>query len=340
MEEPARNEVAGNKGEGTMTRLAVTGLAAGVLGVGLAAGMQWRDLRSELAQGAQLRERVGALEEAQLAAAAASPPSTPSILPVVAAPQPAGTAAAAPAAPATSPPAASAAPAAAKPLTTAEAVLANPQVMEMTRSMLRQLLPQQYPDIATEMNMSAAEVEKLFDTLARQQMDFDMSGSMAMFMGGQLDPAAVQDMERKMQQQQKAHEAELAAQLGSKYAQWQDYQGTAAARQQVDRLQAVLDAENRLSEAGRKSVIAALAVEEARFTRQQREEPMAGGRNMQEMLQKELERTTEYNQRRIQAASPHLTVAQRDAYKRLLDQQTSMANMMMRSMAAPAGAQP
>jgi hypothetical protein len=309
-------------------------LTIGVLATGVVAVRQWQSLNEELAQGAQLRERVTALEAAQLAATTTAPP-TP--LPVAPVPQPAPatvptTAAANP------PPDAASAPAKA-PATLAQAVLANPQAMEMTRSMMRMMLPQQYPDIARDLNLSAAEVEKLFDTLARQQMDLGM-GSMDLFAGGELDPAAMQQMERKMEQQQKANDAELAAQLGSKFPQWQEYQGTVAARQQVEQLQAALDADNRLSEAGRKSVIAALAVEEGRIDRAEHDALMPEGRTTQEILENQIKRTTEDNQRRIAAASPHLTVAQRDTYRRLLEQQTNMAAMMLRSMGAPAGAKP
>jgi hypothetical protein len=308
-------------------------LTIGVLATGVVAVRQWQSLNEELAQGAQLRERVTALEAAQLAATTTAPPMPLPVAVVPPGPATVPTTAAANALP-------GAAPAPAKaPATLAQAVLANPQAMEMTRSMMRMMLPQQYPDIARDLNLSAAEVEKLFDTIARQQMNLGM-GSMDLFTGGQLDPAALQEMQRKMQQQQKADDAELAAMLGSKYSQWQDYQGTAAARQQVEQLQAALDADNRLSEAGRKSVIAALAIEEGRAQREEKDTMQLEGRTTQEILENQLKRTVEVNQRRLQAASPHLTVAQRDAYRRLLEQQTNMANMVLRSMSAPAGGKP
>jgi hypothetical protein len=170
-------------------------------------------------------------------------------------------------------------------------------------------------------------------------MDLGM-GSMDLFTGGELEPAAMQEMERKMKQQQKANDAELAAQLGSKYPQWQDYQGTVAARQQVEQLQAALDADNRLSEAGRKSVIAALAVEEGRIERAGHDALALEGRTTQEILENQIKRTTEDNQRRLATASPHLTVAQRDTYRRLLEQQTNMGAVVLRSVLAPAGAKP
>jgi len=312
-------------------------LAAGVVATGIFAGKVWQDFRGEQAQGAQLRERISALEAAQLAAAAA-PPSAPATLPADAALQPMSTVAPTPG-PSSQPAASSTAKAPANAATMAQAMLSDPQTMEMTRSMMRMLLPQQYPDIAKDMSMSAAEVEKLFDTLARQQMDLGI-GSTELFAGGQMDPAAMEQIERKVQQQQKAHDAELATLLGSKYPQWQDYQGTAAARQLVEQLQAALDADNKLGESARKSLIAALAIEQGRITREERDDPTPSGSNMQEMLANQLKRSTELNQRRIQVASPHLTVAQRDTYKRLLEQQDSMTSMMMRSLLAPAGAKP
>lgn len=316
-------------------------LAVGVLATGVIAVRQWQNLNEERAHGAQLQQRVTALEAAQLAAATNSPPAT---LPLAGVPQPAPAAvpAALPAAPAAAPGPETqpVAPSATKaPATMAQAVLADPRTLEMTRSMLRMLLPQQYPDIARDLNLSAAEVEKLFDTLTRQQMDLGTGGALDLFAGGEINPAAIQETQRKMQQQQKAHDAELAAMLGSKYPLWQDYQGTAAARQQVDQLQAALGADDRLTDAARKSVIAALAVEEGRSQREERD-AMLQGRTTQEILENQIKRTTEVNQRRIAAASPLLTAAQRDTYRRLLDQQTSMAAMMLRSMGAPAGSTP
>jgi hypothetical protein len=321
-----------------MTKLAATGLAVGVVAVGLAAAMQWRDLRGEQAQGAQLRERVSALEAAQLAAAGNPPPAT---LPVAGMPQPAPAAVpvASTAGPAPDPqPSASAASGAQPPTTMAQA-LSDPRTLEMTRAVMRNMLPQQYPDIAKDLNLSATEVEKLFDTLARQQMDAGTGGALDLFAGGELNAAAIQEAQRKMQQQQKAHDAELAALLGSRYPLWQDYQGTASARSQVDQLQAALGPDNRLSDAARKSVITALAVEEGRIQRDERE-VMLQGRNTQEFFENQINRATELNQRRIAAASPLLTVAQRDTYRRMLEQQTSMAAMMLRSMSAPAGSTP
>ncbi len=318
-------------------KLAMTGLAVGVLAVGIGAAMQWRDLRNEQAQGAELRERVSALEEAQLAIATRPPPAT---LPVAGVPHPAPAAAPTATTAELGPDAQPAAPSAAQaPTTMAQAVLSDPRVLEMTRSMLRTMLPQQYPDIAKDLNLSAAEVEKLFDTLARQQMELGTGGALDLFAGGELSPAAIEATQRKMQQQQKANDAELAAVLGTKYPAWQDYQGTSAARQQVDQLQAALDADNRLSEAARKSVITALAGEGGRIPRNERE-VMPQGRNTQEILENQIKYTTEVNQRRIAAASPLLTTAQRDTYRRLLEQQTNMATMMLRSMGAPAGGTP
>jgi hypothetical protein len=320
-----------------MKKLAAGILVAGVLAVGTLAVRQWQSLHAESELGAQLRDRVTALEATQLAAATASP--QPAMLPVAATLQSVTASApgAVPAAPGTAQPAAP--PAANAPVNMVEAALADPANLEMTRNMMRMMMPQQYPDLARDLNLSPAEVEKLFDTLARQQMDLGM-GSMDMFTGRELSPAAMQEMERKMQQQQKANDAELSAMLGSKYQQWLDYQGTAAARQQVEQLQAVLDTDNRLSEAGRKSVIAALAIEESRIDREERSAPQLGGGTTQEVLENQLKRAVDGNQRRLAAASPHLTVAQRDAYRRLLEQQTNMATMMMRSMTAPAGAKP
>ena len=105
-------------------------LAVGVLATGVVAVRQWQGLDEQRAQGAQLRERISALETAQ-AAAVASPPPAAAILPVAApapsalpAPPPAATGAA---------PTANATPPAKAPATLAQA-LVNPQNMEMVRT--------------------------------------------------------------------------------------------------------------------------------------------------------------------------------------------------------------
>jgi hypothetical protein len=297
-------------------------------------GSLWSKVRTERAQSAQLEARISSLEaEGQ---AAPPPASVPAPAPVPAAPEPAA------AAPAVTRPAAPAVARVNAPPPSQTPPNAMAQAMDMLstdagRGMIRGILQAQYGDLGRELGLSEAETNKLFDVMARQQLDLtaDAAGLLA---GTVTDPNAMRESQRKVDEKTRANEAELAALLGDKYRSFQEYQATAAARQQVTQLQNMLGSANALTESQSKALVKAFSVVQARTLAEQRNAPAIAGSNSKEMLENQLKVVDENNRRLLEASSQHLTIAQYDIYKRQLEQQSSMLRMIMGPMGAGAGA--
>jgi hypothetical protein len=310
-----------------MKKLALA-LSAGTLTVGIVAGVLWKQLNTERDQLADLRTRVTEMENAQ-AAAAASAAQPPPAIAAAAAP---GTAVAAPssapeAATSTNP--GSPARGVAQGLA---AVMSSPEASDMIRGQVRAALAQQFPDLAAELRLSTAEAEKLMDLLARQATD--LTGDVFGVMGGG-NSAAAQESQRKMIEKQLANEKEIARTLGSRYPAWQEYQGTATARQQVSQLRALLGTgEDALSEAQSKPVIAALGTEQTRINKEEQDRMSSSARSSQNInvLEDQLKSMSAYNSRLVSAASSHLTSNQLDRYKRMLEQQEALLRTIVSSM--------
>lgn len=210
-------------------------------------------------------------------------------------------------------------------------VMASPEAQEMMRNQVRGELQRQFPDLAVELNLSPAEAEKLMDLIVRQGTE-TMGDAFGM-LGG--DSKTRQDSQRKMMDRQLANEAELKALLGSRYPEWQDYQGTIAARQQVTQLRAMLGpGDNALGEAQVKPLTAALGAETARINEEMRSK-MTSPSGSENVLLEQVQYMADQNHRLIKAASSHLTAAQLDGYRRMLKQQEDMTRMMLGSMNGP-----
>lgn len=309
----------------TVIVVATLATAAGIVAV-----YQTLQLRSEREQNRELLARVATLESARPLQQTMALPAAPAITPE----DPA-----APAGQAVAPPAArKPAERAANPLMAGmQQMMNSPEGQEFTRSMTRAMLPQMYPDLAKELNLTPAEAEKLFDLLAKHQNDLGME-SMGLLGGGPQDPAAMQDMMRKVDEKQRANEAELAAALGSKYPQWQEYQSTQAARQEVNQLREALSStDTPLTAAQSKSLITAFTTEQKRIDQEQRVAASSTARNSPNMMDDELQRATDHQRRFVDVAANHLTATQLEEYKRHVDQQQDMMRTMMRAMGGMGG---
>jgi hypothetical protein len=306
-------------------------LVIAVAGLGVAAIYLLQQLNDERRQNADLQARVTTLESAQLAQASAI--ANQPVAASVPAPQ-VGATAAQPAAPEAAPPAAKQ-PAAANVLAGAKEVLSSPEGRGMVQPMLRAMLAQQYPDLAKELGLSQAEADKLLDTIVKQQLDLSAESIDLIAGGGNPDPAALQEMQRKTQEKQRQNEAELAAMLGNKYPQFQEYQSTLAARQQMSQLNAVLTASGApLDDAQSKQLTAALSAEQKRISQEQASNPMPAGKTRQETLDLQLQRISDNNRRLADAASAYLTSAQLDSYRKMLERQENLQRNVIRAMGA------
>jgi hypothetical protein len=315
-----------------MKKLVVV-LAIALAGVGAGAIWFWNQLDAERSANAELKDRIMALEVAQQAAALAPPaPVAPAETPATASPATAATAPTQKEQTARKEPGGLAA--------AAKAVLSTDAGKDMTRTMLRSMMTQQYPDLGKELGLTEAQVNELFDLMTKQQMDLT-SESMDLLTGTG-DAASMRETQRKLQEKQKANEDEVAAMLGSKYPQFQEFQGTQAARMQVSQLQNALGTSGitALTDSQKKSLITALGAEQKLINEDNRN-ALGANRGAQagspNYLDQQLQQATDSNRRLLNVASGHLNGQQLDAYRKMLDQQLEMVRGLMGAMGGARG---
>lgn len=211
----------------------------------------------------------------------------------------------------------------------ARQIMSNPAGRELVQPALRGMIQQRFKGVGEALQLSREEEDTLFDTLARQQMDLS-AASMELLTGENTDAGSRRELELRVQEMQRASEAELASMLGSKFPQLQEFESTMAARQQVDQLRALLDSSGEvLTDTQGRSLVSALAAEQKRITEQLNANPVPAGRSRQEALQVQVARMVESNQRLIEIASRHLNARQLDSYRNMLDQQTELLKRLM-----------
>jgi hypothetical protein len=301
-----------------MKKLVVV-LVSALLTGGLVTALLWQRVQDERDANAALRARVTVLEAALPAAPANSTPA-----PVAVAAAPAGATDAV------------AAPAAAFPTEQAAALnaqlrqmMASPEGREMTRASARLTMARQYPHLGAELGLTPAEVERLYDLLAKQRSD-QMAETMASAGDLPADQAAAEELQRKRTEQRQANEAELATALGDKYPQWQTYQQTLPLRQQVAQLQALLGgASDALGDAQARPLVATLAAEKARIDQEQRGAPrLPPGSTREQYQAQQQQRRADSNRRLLEAAAAHLTPQQVASYRRLMEQEQEMERVL------------
>jgi hypothetical protein len=304
--------------------VAVMVFAAGALGAYL-----WWDLREQRRLGGELAGRVAALESAPAVVATVSqgvvaePPDEAVV------PQRAPTAVAAtegaPPPPAPSVQQPGKAPAAAAMLE----AMGTAEGQEFTRSMMRTMMAQMYPDVAEEVGLTAAETDKLFALISGQQGTLT-ADSMAL-MTAPADAATRRELQRKVVEGTRAQEREVQALLGSRYPKWEEYQGTATARQQVNQLRSTLAASgNPLSDAQADSLVTAFAAQQSRFAKEERAwANSAAAIESPDMMQETMQRTLKEQRKLVDVAAPHLESAQLAQFRRQVDQQERVLQATM-----------
>lgn len=302
-------------------------LTIAVVAIGAVATNQWLDLRAEREKAAEIATRLTAAESMRPAQAAATqvpenvmPPAAavtnppPVATPVVIAPAPANQQ--------------SAARAPESPMKGMLEAMSTPEAQDAMRAMMRREMTRMHPDIEQELGITAQEKQKLFDLLSNQDQDIT---SMMLAMQ---DPSAARDMQRKMVEAERAQEAKVSTLLGSKYPKWVEYQSTIDARQEVDQLRRTLSAsETPLSEDQSRQLVAAFAAEKRRTRKEDRDwTNSAAALNSPDFMQEGLQREAESQNRLVDAASPILNPAQRDRYKRQVEQEAAMMRVGMEMM--------
>ena len=120
------------------------------------------------------------------------------------------------------------------------ALLRDPEYREAMLAQQKMGIMRTNPNVGRDLDLTADQVDRLFDTLAEQQLR-SMETSQPLAWGEQPDAAKMQEYHRKMMEQQSANETEIKRALGdTKYREWQEYQSMAGVRWEADRVRASL----------------------------------------------------------------------------------------------------
>ena len=121
-----------------------------------------------------------------------------------------------------------------------QALLRDPEYREGMLAQQKLGLRQSSPNLARDLDLTPEQADRLFTTLAEQQMR-SMENTSPVMWGEQPDPAKLQEMQQKMLRQQSANETELKRVLGeAKYREYQEYQSLSGVRWEADRVRASL----------------------------------------------------------------------------------------------------
>jgi hypothetical protein len=233
-------------------------------------------------------------------------------------------------------------------------LMQDPDYREAVRVQQRSNMTRQYPGVAQELGLTADQAEQLFDLLAEQQMRNNEQAQLV-WEAEDLDPAAMQQRQEKMQQRwaemQQKSDAELAAQLGpDKLQAWKEYQSTLGARHQAEQLRSTLASRGvPLNEDASRAVVKAYAeaqkAEMQDFTNMARANATSSGNAgltgrlyavepSANMFQRQIEHTQKRNQRVLEALSPFLSYEQREALQKEQEAELKMQEAQMRIMRA------
>jgi hypothetical protein len=216
---------------------------------------------------------------------------------------------------------------------TVEQSQSAPQSLDATYVMWRFSLPLRFPDVGEVLNLKPEEVQRLYDLIARQQMDLK-ADTAGLLTAAAKDPAARLEMQRNLVEQGRANEAQLSEMLGSKYQQWQEYQSSRFVREHVDTLRVNLSSgTDALSELQAQSLVAALTPEQSRLDSELRTwDTSTEAMESQRMLDGHMRLAVENHRRLSDIASSYLTPQQRDELWKILDRTTMFEVTMTRQV--------
>ncbi len=223
-------------------------------------------------------------------------------------------------------------------------LLKDPEYRELMRSQQRAGMQQVYADLQPLLGLSDGESEQLLDLLAEhslRNMEYarppfgpDDSG---------LDRAALREQQRIMQEQRQRNEDEIAALLGPRYRDWQEYQQNGWSRGQVTRLRHTLAlSTDPLRPEQIKPLVDAIAREQRQLGSPAAMPGMTNGRPTPEMqarwVEDMVERTRQSHERIRVAVSGLLSPSQYDQLLRQQNQELKMQELNARQQRARADA--
>ena len=120
------------------------------------------------------------------------------------------------------------------------ALLRDPEYREAMLAQQKMGARQSNPNLARDLDLSPEQADRLFSTLAEQQLRA-METTSPMLWSEQPDPAKMQELQRKMMDQQRANEMEVKRVLGeAKFREYQEYQSLSGVRWEADRVRTAL----------------------------------------------------------------------------------------------------
>jgi hypothetical protein len=120
------------------------------------------------------------------------------------------------------------------------ALLRDPEYRDAMLAQQKVGLRQGSPNLARDLDLTPEQADRLFTTLAEQQLR-SMESASPMMWGEQPDPAQMQEYQRKAMEQQRANDTELKRVLGeAKYREYQEYQSLSGVRWEADRVRTAL----------------------------------------------------------------------------------------------------
>ena len=120
------------------------------------------------------------------------------------------------------------------------ALLRDPEYREAMLAQQKMGARQSNPNLARDLDLSPEQADRLFSTLAEQQLRA-METTSPMLWNEQPDPAKMQELQRKMMDQQRANEMEVKRVLGeAKFREYQEYQSLSGVRWEAERVRTAL----------------------------------------------------------------------------------------------------
>jgi hypothetical protein len=305
---------------------------------GIVSATLWRELRTERALTAQLRDQLEASQ------ASSTTGALPALARVTPPPVSGADATSTGPAPGKDEPATAPAPQRAPQLDVAsllasqQEMMKDPEYRKARLMQTRMQLPQNYPGLIDALGLSPEEAGKLFDLLAEQQLEMsDVSMFAATVNGVAPDPAVMQDSARRRMEMQGRHDEALSNMLGGRYTQWQDYQQTRGARQQVVQLGRALEGAGLALTSDQSRSLTDAYVAEQRRMRDERQQLISsltqgGTMDQNRMREEQLKLQAESNRRTLEAARPHLSAQQYSALQASLEQQMVMSRASSRML--------
>lgn len=223
-------------------------------------------------------------------------------------------------------------------------LMQDPEYRRAALAQLRLSLPQTYPGLAEELNLSDEQADRLFGMLAELQMEQNSLAPPLMENGQPPDQATIEEFSRRSQELQRRRNDQVAALLGpGGQEQFLAYEQTRGARVQAQSIQRLMEsAGTPLTQAQMKPIVDVYVSEQRRqadqlnsLARQFGTGPDASARMQEAIMDLQADR----NRRLVEAARPQLSQQQIQRLEASLEQQLTMSRASMRMARERAEAQ-